>query len=251
MSLLLAVIAGGLVGSFLNVCIDRLPRGESVVAPPSHCDACGRRLSPLELAPVVSYLWLRGRCRYCGVRLSPRLPVVEALTAALFGFVAASYGWSAATLFALVFGCLFILFFFIDLERSIVPNRLVFPGMALALLLSPLWPGLGPLSAVGGGLLAFAVLFVVYVAARGGMGLGDVKLAALVGLVNGPMGSVVALAVAVVSGGVVAGLLLASGRKGRKDAIPFGPFLSVGAVVALFWGEPLRDWYLRLVMGGV
>lgn len=240
---------GILVGSFLNVCIDRLPRGESVVRPPSHCDACGHRLGPADLVPIFSYLWLRGRCRHCGEAISPRVLVVELLTGALFALAALCHDLGVSLAFTLVFSCLFLVVAIIDLEHRLIPNRLVYPGMALALLLSPLWPGLGLLRALAGGAVGFIVLLIPYLLSRGGMGAGDVKLAALVGMVAGWPGALVAMFLAMVAGGAVAGPLLLLGLRKRKDQIPFGPFLSLGAVATLFYGDFLLAWYISLLWG--
>lgn len=237
-------LAGLMVGSFLNVCIDRLPRGQSIISPPSHCDSCGRRLMPWDLVPVLSYLWLRGKCRHCQTPISPRLPLVELSNGVLFAYMGYQYELSWQLIPALLYGAIFILIFVVDLEQGLILNVVVYPGMALAIALSPLWPGVGLWGALGGGGAGFALMLAIYLAFKGGMGAGDVKLAALIGFATGFPGVFLALFLSVVLGGVTAALLLLSRRKGRKDPIAFGPFLALGAQVTLMWGPQLSQWYL-------
>ena len=238
-------LVGMVVGSFLNVVIDRLPRGESLLFPSSRCDACGRRLSTRDLLPVLSYLMLRGKCRYCSVPISWRLPLVELLTGGLFAFLGWRLGPGLELISALVYVALFVPIFFIDLREGIIPDVIVFPGMALALGLA-LLEGRAIPALVGGG-VGFGLLLAIYLLARGGMGLGDVKLAGLLGLINGWPLVLVALLLAFVSGGLLASVFLALRLKGRKAPIPFGPFLVGGSFVALLWGQGLLDIYLRLL----
>lgn len=237
-------LAGLVVGSFLNVCIDRLPRGQSIVNPPSHCESCGRRLTAYDLVPVLSYVWLRGRCRYCGAAISPRLPLVELITALLFAYVGYIYGLSLQLIPGLLYVALFTIIFVVDLERGLILNVVTYPGMALAVAASPLWPGVGLWGSLLGGGVGFAVLLLLYFVFRGGMGAGDVKLAALIGFATGWPMVFLALFLAVVLGGVAAAFLILLKRKRRKDAIAFGPFLALGAMVTLVWGTQLLQWYL-------
>ncbi len=246
-------LVGMVVGSFLNVVIDRLPRGESLLFPSSRCEACGRGLSTRDLLPVLSYVLLRGKCRFCGVPISWRLPLVELLTGGLFAFLAWRLGPGLELFSALVYVALFVPIFFIDLREGIIPDVIVFPGMALALGLALL--GGRAIPALVGGGVGFGLFLAIYLLARGGMGPGDVKLAGLVGLINGwplrtgDFGSsvLVAFLLAFVSGGLVASVFLALRLKGRKAPIPFGPFLVGGSFVALLWGQGLLDLYLGLV----
>ena len=238
-------LVGMVVGSFLNVVIDRLPRGESLLFPSSRCDACGRGLSTRDLLPVLSYLMLRGKCRYCSVPISWRLPLVELLTGGLFAFLGWRLGPGLELISALVYVALFVPIFFIDLREGIIPDVIVFPGMALALGLA-LLEGRAIPALVGGG-VGFGLLLAIYLLARGGMGLGDVKLVGLLGLINGWPLVLVALLLAFVSGGLLASVFLALRLKGRKAPIPFGPFLVGGSFVALLWGQGLLDIYLRLL----
>ena len=241
--LILSVLFGMVVGSFLNVCIDRLPAGESIVGRQSHCVACRHGLSPLDLVPVLSYLWLRGRCRYCGTVIPPRLPAVELTTGLLFGFLVWWYGPSVQLGFALVYASLFLVIFVIDVKHQLILDVVVFPGMLVALAGAFFWPGVGIWSALLGGVVGALLLAIPYAVSRGGMGFGDVKLAGLIGLMLGLPLVFVGLFLGVVTGGLVAAALLALRIKGRKDSMAFGPFLAAGALAALVWGPWIWDRY--------
>lgn len=260
---LLAFFYGASIGSFLNLIADRLPEGQSVLRPASHCAACGRRITPLELVPVLSYLVLRGRCYRCRASIPLRVLVIEVVLGLLAGYLWWAMGISPASLLLLGYSGLFLLMAVIDLEHGIIPDVLVYPGLAAGLLLAPWWlhlglelefrgsstPGsllLGSLigGAVAGG--AFSLIILLY---PQGMGWGDAKMAGLIGVVSGIPGALVALLVAVLSGGLVAVLLLALGQRTRKQSIPFGPFLALGAIAALLWGQELWCWYLALYKG--
>jgi leader peptidase (prepilin peptidase)/N-methyltransferase len=240
-----AFVLGAILGSFINVLIYRLPRGESVVMPASRCPSCTRRLEWWENVPILSFLVLRGRCRTCGAGISPRYLLVELVVAGLFVYSVWRHGltWDAAA--TAVFGLLLVAVFFIDLEHKIIPDRITFPGIALGLVLSgtrggPWELGGALVAAVGAG----ALLLLIAVASRGGMGGGDVKLAAMMGAFLGWPLVAVGLFIGVIIGGVVAVALLAAGLKGRKDHMPFGPALAVGGFVAMEWGRELLRWYL-------
>jgi leader peptidase (prepilin peptidase)/N-methyltransferase len=252
------IFLGMMVGSFLNVCGDRLPAGGSIVYPPSHCPECRRRLRAKDLVPVFSYLWLRGRCRYCQAPIPRRVLWVEIGTGVLFGLACWRYGLSLELLIALVYSSIFIVLLVIDLEHRLILNKVVYPAMALALLVSTLFSLFLPQveivpriqwAAVGGG-IGLVLFFLVALVSRGGMGWGDVKMAALIGLVTGFEPSrplvFVALLLAVIAGGLVAGILLALKIKRRREAIPFGPFLSLATIVTLLWGGNILSWYLGL-----
>lgn len=244
--MILAALFGAAVGSFLNVCIDRLPAGRSLFRPASHCEACGHPLHPQDLVPVLSYLWLRGRCRYCRAPVPLRLPLVEAGTAGLFALLAHRFqGINLQFLVAAYYASLFLVIAIIDLDHGLILNKLVYPALALALPLSLIQQDNSPLSAIiGAGIgLALALVPLLF---PGGMGWGDVKMSALMGLALGFPQTLVALGLAVSAGGAVAALLLVARIKGRREAIPFGPFLSLGAVAALLWGQRLLGWYLGL-----
>ncbi|MFH1560260.1 MAG: prepilin peptidase [Chloroflexota bacterium] len=237
------IVLGLAVGSFLNVCIDRLPAGESIVRGASHCPGCQHLLAPVDLVPVFSYLWLRGRCRYCGASIPVRVPLVEMATGFLFGFLYWKFGLGVELGIALVYASILLAVSIIDLEHQLILNVVVYPAMPLALALSLLWPDPTIARASLGlvvGVAAVSLPFLVY---RQGMGMGDVKLGGLIGLMVGYPHVLVALLLAVIAGGLIATLLLVFRIKGRKDAIPFGPFMAAGALVTLLWGQAILDWY--------
>jgi len=248
------VLLGMVVASFLNVCADRLPAGQSIVYPPSHCPACSHRLAVKDLIPIFSYLWLRGRCRYCGAPIPRRVLWVEIATAALFGLAYWWYGPGIELPIALFYISLFMVVIVIDLEQGLILNKIVYPAMVVALLLSVFFtiflPNVGIVphiaqAAIGGG-IGLIVFFLIAIVSRGGMGFGDVKLAALIGLATGWPLVVVALLMGIILGGLAAVVLLVSGVKKRREAMPFGPFLAVAAIATLLWGEEILSWYLGI-----
>jgi leader peptidase (prepilin peptidase)/N-methyltransferase len=253
-------LLGLAVGSFLNVCIDRLPQNKSIAYPPSHCEACQHKLTAKDLIPVFSYLRLRGRCRYCQASIPRKLLWVELATAVIFALLYWHYRLNPELGVMAFYACLFIIVFVIDLEHSLILNKIVYPSMVVALLLSLIpqswlkqetWltttiePGIA--SAALGGAIGFAVFLVIALVSRGGMGWGDVKLAALIGLATGFPLAFVAIIMAAILGGVVAVILLATRRRGRREMIPFGPFLAVAAMATLLWGSTILRWYLGLM----
>jgi leader peptidase (prepilin peptidase)/N-methyltransferase len=244
-TIVLAAVLGACLGSFVNVVAFRLPAGESLVAPGSHCRACGTAVRPYDNVPVLSWLVLRGRCRRCRARISVRYPLVEAATAGLFAAVVAAGGGRAEVILGLVFVALLVPVALIDLEHRIIPNRLLWPvallGVALVAVLDPSsLPERAIAAAAAGGFL-----FVAALAYPGGMGMGDVKLAAVMGLF---LGSAVAPAMlAGMLAGTVVGVGIMARRgvhAGRKVAVPFGPFLAAGGLVGLFAGGAIVHWYL-------
>lgn len=260
--LALFFLVGVAVGSFLNVVADRLSAGQSIISPPSHCPVCQRRIASRDLIPVFSYLWLKGRCRYCGATIPVRSLIVELCTGILFAFLYWHYGIGWELAIVIVYCCLFIILIVMDLEQGILPNKIVYPGMVIALIVTGLGSILGfepsftagaiprlfklwIVNAAIGGAAGFIIFFVIALVFRGGMGWGDVKLGAFIGLVAGFPLIFVAIFLAVVSGGLVAMILLLSKTKRRKEAIPFGPFLALAAMATLFWGNDLLHWYLR------
>ena len=245
---LLYALLGLIVSSFLNVCIDRLPERESIVSPPSHCPACGRRLAPFDLIPLLSYLLLRGRCRYCGAPIPRRVLLVEATTGLLFVLLWYRYGLSLRLLLATLYTCFFIVIFVIDLEHQLVLNRVIYPAIVVALLAVPITPNHDAVKLLGGGAIGLGLLFLIAFIYPAGMGMGDVKLATFIGLVVGFPAVFAALLISFVAGGLVGGGLLLTGLKGRKDPIPFAPFLVAGGMAAMLYGEQIIDWYVRCLL---
>jgi leader peptidase (prepilin peptidase)/N-methyltransferase len=240
-------VLGLCVGSFLNVVVWRVPRRESVVRPPSHCPSCDTEIRPRDNVPVVSWLLLRGRCRACGVHISARYPLVEAGTGLLWGALAWRFGVDWALPAYLVLGAGLVALALIDLDTFLLPNRIVYPlTVAVVALLGAAAladddPGhLG--RALVGGAAAFAVFLVLHLVSPRGMGFGDVKLSFVLGVALGWVSAAtvfLGLFLAFLLGSVIGILLIATGRRGRRDHVPFGPFLALGTVLALLLGEPL------------
>jgi leader peptidase (prepilin peptidase) / N-methyltransferase len=271
----LYALVGAAVGSFLNVVIDRVPEGQSLLHPGSRCPACNRRLTLRELIPVISYLALRGRCRNCGVAIPIRVVLVEALMALLFAFLWRHYGPEARLLLATFWSSVLFVLLVIDLEQRIVPNVIVLPAIAVALVAVPLQGlflepiyghygllqlllgpasrltprGLAMLSQVLGGIVAFGIFLLIWLVAPKGMGAGDVKLAALAGLLTGLPGALVAVFGSFLLGGVVGVALLVSGVADRKTAIPFAPFLVITTFWVMLYVDALIVWYIGRLFG--
>src|SRR3954447_11345597 len=247
-----AVVVGLVVGSFLNVVIHRVPSGGSVVRPRSHCPNCGTGIRPRDEIPVLSWLLLRGRCRDCGTGISVRYPLVELLTAVVFVGLAGKFGASATLPAYLYLGAVSVALALIDLDTRRLPDAITLPSYPVGVVLlaiaslgsdswSPLWRGLLGLVAM------FAFYFVLRVAYPQGMGFGDVKLAGVLGLYTGFLGWgawAVALFGGFLFGGIVSIGLVVAGRAGRKSKVPYGPFMVLGALVAVFAGQPLANAYL-------
>jgi len=245
-------VLGSLIGSFLNVCIDRLPQDKSILNPPSHCPTCQQRLAARDLIPVFSYLWLHGRCRYCKAVIPRRVLWVELATGGMFAFLYWHSGLTAELGIMAFYACLFTIIFVVDLEQGLVLNKLLYPGLALALLIALFlpqpwlmqWKASGIASAALGGAIGFAMFFLLAVATRGGMGWGDVKLAALIGLATGFPLVFLAVIMGAIMGGIVGIALLITKKRKRKEAIPFGPFLSLATMITMLWGSSILSWYL-------
>ncbi len=241
-------LLGVAIGSFLNVCIDRLPAHQSLVFPASHCTSCQRRISLKDLIPVFSYLWLRGRCRYCQAPIPKRLLWVEIGTGAILAFLYWYYGFGIELAVIAFYFCLFLVLLVIDLEHHLILNKVVYPSIVVALALSIFLPELDSVpsvaSAATGGAIGLGLFLLITVVSRGGMGWGDVKMAALIGLVTGFPLIFVALLLAVVLGGLVAWILILLKVRSRKQSIPFGPFLALATMATLLWGSDILNWYL-------
>jgi leader peptidase (prepilin peptidase)/N-methyltransferase len=241
-----AGVLGALGGSFLNVVAYRLPRHESLVTPASHCPRCGTPVKPYDNIPVLSWLLLRGHCRKCSAPISVRYPLVEALTAVLC--VGAVLAHSSAAQIALSVALILIVIpaALIDLEYRIIPNKITALGAVLAIGIGLALDPAGEPERLIAGLAAGGFLLLAALAYPGGMGMGDVKLAGVMGLF---LGRAVAPAILIaLLAGVLYGALVVSrkgAREGRKTAVPFGPFLAFGAVIAVYAGQPIVDLYIN------
>jgi leader peptidase (prepilin peptidase)/N-methyltransferase len=243
-------LLGLLLGSFMNVCIYRLPRGLSPVRPRSSCPSCGHILSWYENVPVVSYLVLRGRCRVCRAWISPMYPIVEFITGAVFlaGYV--WYGPTPLLIVRLVFAWAMIALFVIDLQHKILPNVITLPGIAVGVLANALagpgWVASLIGAAVGAGIL-FAIAEVYYrVRHEEGLGMGDVKMLGMIGAFLGWKLVLVTLVLSSFLGSIVGIGVLIAKKESLKYALPFGTFLAAGALVAAVGGDAILNWYLGL-----
>ena len=247
-----AALLGLVTGSYLNVVIHRLPRGESTVLPRSRCPWCAGSIRALDNLPVISYLLLRGRCRRCGAPISWRYPAFEAATAALFVGVAERFGPSREAVVALVFGCLMMVLAAIDFDHFMLPDRLTLPGILVGLAAQPWLPRTSFLDAVlgvaiGAGMLVLLINFWYWLREEEGMGMGDVNMLAMVGAFLGWQGVLVTLGLGTVAGAVCGLALRASGRLEASGRLPFGLFLALGALAALFFGDRLVAAYAGLL----
>ena len=251
-------LLGLIVGSFLNVCIDRLPNNKSIVSPPSSCDACGHRLAIIDLIPLFSYVFLKGKCRYCGARIPLRIPLVELATALIFIFLFWQYGITYQLALMAVYAAVLLTISVIDLQTNLILNVIVYPMAILVFVVDIFLPGVGWWRALAGMGIGFGILLIPALISRAGMGAGDVKLAGLIGLMvvypRSPADPTymwiirvfAAILVGIIIGGIVAIILIIARKKTRKDVIAFGPYLALGAFIILVWGKQLIDGYLHL-----
>ena len=241
-----AGVLGAIVGSFLNVVAYRLPRHESLVTPASHCPNCGMPVKPYDNIPILSWVLLRGHCRSCSALISPRYPLVEAATAALCVGAVLAHHSAAGIALSVVLILLVVPAALIDLEHRIIPNRITALGAVLALGLGIALDPAGEPERLIAGAAAGGFLLIALLAYPGGMGMGDVKLAAVMGLFLG-RAVAPAILVALLSGVIVGAVVIArtGAGEGRKTAIPFGPFLALGALVGVFAGQPLVEVYVN------
>ncbi|MDQ3418929.1 MAG: prepilin peptidase [Acidobacteriota bacterium] len=248
----LAIVAflGLAIGSFLNVVIHRLPRGASIVSPGSRCPACGYALRAMDNIPVASYLMLRGRCRQCGVRISPRYPLVEIATAALFVLHYFVFGWTPILAVRLLFAASLVALFAIDLEHHLLPDAITLPGIGVGLLASLFLPpgirdALIGILAGGGVLWLIGEAYYRY-AGEEGMGGGDVKMLAMIGAFLGWQLVIVTLVFSSIAGSVIGVLLIVTKRGGLKYALPYGTFLALAALVSSLAGAQIVNWYVGM-----
>jgi leader peptidase (prepilin peptidase)/N-methyltransferase len=246
-----AFVFGAVVGSFLNVCIYRLPRGESIVFPASHCPTCGKGIRPYDNIPIVSYLFLRGRCRFCGARISSQYPVVELINALLTMFLFIKCGFSLTFLFLFIFCSALVVITFVDLEHRIIPDVISLPGIVLGFISSFFlnwlsWQdSLIGIIAGGGSLFIVATVYQL-ITKKEGMGGGDIKLLAMMGAFLGWMAVPFIVFASSLVGSVIGVTIMLAQKKDSKLAIPFGPFLAFGAILYVFYGKQLIFWYLNL-----
>ncbi|MCX7843278.1 MAG: prepilin peptidase [Clostridia bacterium] len=260
---LIVFCVGLAIGSFLNVCIYRMPKEESVIMTPSRCTSCGTSLKPLDLVPVISYVFLKGKCRYCGEGVSAKYPLIELLNAAVYIFLLYRFGLSVEFAAASYLASILIAVFFIDLKHYIIPDQLVIAGLAGGILLMvynlfyPVgfyggdrswWNPLAGILSGSGFLFLVAVIGMLIYKTDEAMGMGDVKILAPIGMFLGWKLTVVALLLSVLLGGIISIILIAVNIKKRRDAIPFGPFIVLGTLISMVWGHDIINWYISRLM---
>ena len=247
-----AGLLGLVIGSFLTVVVYRAPRKESIVSPRSHCTSCGTMIPASQNIPIFSYVLLRGRCGHCGERISPKYPLIELVTAALFVGAALRFESPYVALVMALFFAVMLAVSLIDIEHGIIPNRIIYPALPVFAVLELIGWAIGELDLARSviGFLGYGgVLLIVALVAPRAMGMGDVKLVALIGLVLGGLGLGyvwVAAGAGIFSGGIGAIAALLAG-KGRKQTMPFGPYLAAGAVFSAFFGGEIASAYLNLL----
>jgi len=245
---------GCIIGSFLNVCIYRIPQNKSIAFPGSHCPKCSTPLKWFDLLPVLSFVFLKGRCRYCGERISPRYPAVELLNGIIYLFLYYNFGLGIDFFYYSQIVSVLIVIFFIDIDHQIIPNSLilvvflwdiVFKIVSYFILNEPL-----SILNYLGGLAVGAVFFIlIFILSKGGMGGGDIKLIGVLGFILGMPLIFLNMFLSFVLGGIISIFLLIFKIKKRKDPIAFGPFLIIGFLISLFWGYEIIYWYLYKVLG--
>lgn len=242
--LLLTFIFGLIIGSFLNVLIYRIPNQESIIWPGSRCTNCGHRLGAKDLVPVLSFIWLKGKCGYCNTKISMQYPLVELLTAVVFLLVFLKGGLSVWTLAGLIFTSVLIVASFTDINEGIIPDLLTYPSLILGLVLSNFTIGIR-LALIGS--LAYALLLYVIAVLTKGMGGGDIKLAAVIGAFVGPMGSFMVFIISSLLAFIGVIPLWVKGKATGKTAIKFGPFLALAAAVVYIYGNEVLYFYFKLL----
>ncbi|MCW5787961.1 MAG: prepilin peptidase [Nitrospira sp.] len=253
MSYVIVFLFGAVIGSFLNVCIHRLPREESVAWPSSHCPSCGKPIASYDNIPIVSYLILRGRCRTCGVPIAIRYPLVEAANALGYLMIFGMFGFSGeAYVYAGLFSALIVITG-TDLSHTMIPDAVTVPAIVIGLLCAAVILPIGVVDSLlgvvlGGGLLWALAWASPYVFGKEGMGGGDIKLMAMVGAFIGWKPALLAIMIGSFLGSVVGVGLMALGIMRRDQYIPFGPFLAAGSLLALLFHQPLFDWYWSLIV---
>lgn len=243
-----AGIFGFVFGSFYNVVGLRIPKKESIVTPPSHCVNCNRRLRAFELIPVFSYVFLRGKCRTCGVKVSPIYAFTELVTGLLFAFATWQLGITWELAVALLFISLLVIINVSDIAYMLIPDKILLfflPLLIVGRILSPLEPWW---DSIVGAVLGFSLLLLIAIISKGGMGGGDIKLFLLIGLVLGTYNTLLTLFLASIIGTIVGVIILKVRRKGRKTPVPFGPSIAIASIVVYFYGEQIIDLYLNLLL---
>jgi leader peptidase (prepilin peptidase)/N-methyltransferase len=252
--LTLAFLYGAIIGSFLNVCIYRIPRGEEIIKTPSHCPACGERIPWYLNIPILSWFILRGRSACCDARLSFQYPLVELACAILTTYLFATLGLTFEFLSAWLFTCLLLILLVTDWQTMRLPDILTIPGAVLGLIFAFSNVRIDITNALLGvivGAGGFLVVALLYRFTRGheGMGMGDVKLMGMVGAFLGWQSTLLVVIIGSVIGLIAGGIIIARSPDGAKTRLPYGTFLGIAAIIVLLWGQPIIDWYVGLILG--
>ncbi|MBE6052855.1 MAG: prepilin peptidase [Clostridium sartagoforme] len=240
------VIIGLCIGSFLNVCIYRLPREESITFPPSHCTRCGYELKAIDLVPVISYLFLKGRCKKCGDKISIRYPMVEIINGIIYLLIYLKFGLSLNFIFYSILTSLLIVISFIDLESKYIYSSTTIFGVIIAavyIVIGLYTKEINVVNNIIGGILGYLIIYLIIIITRG-MGEGDADIAGICGLFIGIEGILVALFVAIVSAGIVASVILLFKFKKRNEEIAFGPYIALGTIIYILIGKEILTLYL-------
>lgn len=248
---IIILIYGLIIGSFLNVCIYRIPKEESIVFPSSHCPNCGTSLKWCDLVPVFSFIVQRGKCRYCGEKISLQYLRIELLNAIIYLFIYIQFGFTLKFFFYTVIFSLLIVITAIDLEHMIIPDILIIFILALSIIYKILTfllynNSLDLLNSIGGLVLSGLLFTLIIILSRGGMGEGDVTLIASLGFILGIKKIFLTIFLSFILGAIISIFLLIMKIKDRKDPIPFGPFIILGFSIVVFWGEQLISWYKNI-----
>lgn len=242
-------LIGIIIGSFLNVCIYRIPRNESIAFPSSHCTACGKALKKKDLVPILSYLWLRGRCRSCGEKFSLQYPIVELLNGILYVLLYREYGLSFLFIaYALLTSALLVISF-IDFYHQIIPDELIVVGIVAAVFFHVVFSyPISFLNGTIGFLVGGGIFLTIALVTKGAMGGGDIKLMAMLGLWLGWKNILLVTVLSFFIGAFVSIVLMVLKLKGRKDMIPFGPFIAIAAMLVLLYKEEILNWYISVLL---
>ena len=238
---------GLIIGSFLNVVIYRVPNNQSIIIDCSHCPSCETKLQFFDLIPVLSFLVTGGRCRYCGTKISGQYPLVELLTGFLFLALYLKFALTIKFVALLVLMSLLIASSVIDYKLQIIPNRLNYFGIIIGLIFSVIFNYISIKLALLGLIIPAGFLLLVAILTKGGMGIGDVKFAAMIGTFIGPKFTLLGIFLGSLIGSIIGVGLLVTGKKGRKSKLPFGPLIALGTIIMIFWGEKIISCYLNLI----
>lgn len=243
---IIAFIFGTIIGSFLNVCVYRIPIQESIVYPPSHCTSCGSKIKWYDLIPIVSYVILKGKCRYCGEKISKEYPIVEFITGLLYLMLYIKFGISINIIKYNIFISILIVVGMIDLNTTDVYIETTIAGIILSLIFLGIYyyNGFPVKTYIYGGILGGGLLFLIIFITKGGMGWGDMEICFVCGLFLGLELTFVMLFLSFIIGAITAVILIVSGKKSKKDYIPFVPFITAAAAITVLCGENILNWYL-------